>query len=478
MTQRQQAPERRLVPVAGRIPPHDLGAEAAVIAAALLDASVYPLVGDRLPPHRFYSDANRRIWEAIASLSSDGKPTDVVTVAGRLRDAERLAQVGGAAYLAQLVGDVPAVAHVETYADRVVALSRVRELIATCQRVAAEGYGEIGDVQSFIDQAENAVFQIAHTSERREIVSFSQASNESWEHICAASERRGKVEFPTGLDRLDHYLALRRGELTTVAARPAMGKTALVLGAARHLASLGNVVAIFELEMARDQLAARITCSEAGIDLHRVMQGFIRTDEWTPLVQAKNQLAKLPIYVDDTASATMLHVRAGARLAKAKAGRLDLVVVDYLQLMSSLDDRDNASREQEVATNMRGLKRLARELDVPVIVLAQLNRKCEERPDKRPMLSDLRESGAIEQDSDNVLFIYRPQYYQKEKTPEQDRGIAELIVAKQRNGPTGIVRVRFDAHTASFSNLQVVGDEAHDPQERLAFDDTTPEANQ
>jgi replicative DNA helicase len=457
--------------------PHDLGAERALISAAILDADAYALVAG-LPAHRMYSEPHRRIWEAIAELAAAGSRLDVVTIAGKLRDNGRLNQVGGETYLAELLDAVPAVAHVEDYADRVLALGRLRELIAQAQKIAAEGYDVRGDVQAFIDHAENSVFQIAHTEQRREIVSFAHAGKESWQNILAAHERRGKVEFPTGLDRLDHYLALRRGELTTVAARPAMGKTSLVLGAATHLAELGNVVSVFELEMARDQLATRITCARAGIDLHRVMQGFIRTEEWGPLVQAKESLYRLPIWIDDSAGMTLMRVRAGARKTKAKAGRLDLVVVDYLQLMSAIDDRDNASREQEISTNMRGLKRLARELDVPVIVLAQLNRKCEERPDKRPMLSDLRESGAIEQDSDNVLFIYRPEYYQKEKTPPDDRGIAELVISKQRNGPTGVVRVRFDAHTASFANLQVEDDQQGSNQEQFPFNEDTPEAHQ
>jgi replicative DNA helicase len=461
-----------------RAAPHDLDAERALISAALLDADAYALIADRLPSHRFYGEPHRRIWEAIAELAADGKAIDTVTVAGRLRDSGRLAQVGGPAALAELVDAVPAIAHIETYADRVLALGRLRQLIAETQKIAAEGYDVRGDVQAFIDQAENSIFQIAHTEQRREIVSLADAAKESWANILAASENRGKVAFPTGLDRLDHNLALRRDELTTIAARPGMGKTAFVLGVAMHLAELGNVAAIFELEMPREQLATRMACQSAQIDLHRAMQGFIRNDEWSKLVDAKNYLCRLPIFIDDTAGSTLLHVRAGARQTAAKAGRLDLVVIDYLQLMSAIDDRDNASREQEISTTMRGLKRLARELHVPVIVLAQLNRKCEERPDKRPMLSDLRESGAIEQDSDNVLFIYRPEYYQKEKTQPQDRAVAELVIAKQRNGPTGVVRVRFEAQTASFANLQLEEEDGPSPQEQFPFNDETPEACQ
>lgn len=468
----------RLLPVAGRIPPHDLDAEAAVLAAILLERDALDKVLEILRAEHFYAEANRRIYEVAVELSSQGTPIDIVSVAGMLRDRERLAQVGGSAYLAQLVDAVPSVAHIETYAQMVHEKWRVRSLIATCQRVAAEGYGDVGEVQTFIDQAENAIFQLSHTERRQEIAPISEATRESWENVSAAMQRRGKVEFPTGLERVDRKLTARRESLTVLAARPGMGKTGFALGLAIHLANLGLVGAIWSLEMPRADLATRMACQHAELNLDRAMNGFLRRDEEALLASAEDYIARLPLWIDDAPGSTIFHIRAGARRVRAEMGRLDFVIVDYLQLMSTIDDRDSASREQEIATIARGLKRLARELKVPVWALSQLSRKCEERPDKRPMLSDLRESGAIEQDADNVLFLYRPEYYQKEKTPEQDRGVVEIDIAKQRNGPTGRVRARFDGPTISFSNLQIEGDAAPDPQEQFPFTDDTPEASQ
>ncbi len=447
-----------------RLLPFDLDAEAAVLAAALIDVHAYGAIAHKLTPARFYSEANRRIWEAIADLDARGEKIDVVTVAGWLRDRNRLTAVGGSPYLAQLCDATPAVAHVEQHAQRVIGLARLRELISQCSQIRAEAYSAQADPQAFIDGAEQAMYRIAHTDDSRDAVPLGQAATESWEQIVRASNRRGAPELPTGLNRLDNLLALQRQECTTVAARPGMGKTSFVLNIAANLAQRGEPCIVFELEMPREQLATRMACSRAGIDLRRARQGHVHRDEWAALTEATDFLTRLPIWIDDTSGPSALHIRASARAIKARRG-LSLVVVDYLQLMSGIDDRDRESREQEISTNMRAMKRLARELDVCVIVLSQLNREVEKRPDKRPMLSDLRDSGAIEQDSDNVLFIYRPEYYEKEKTREEDRGVAELILAKQRNGPTGTVRVAFDPPTVTFSNI-----EHPEPEPQESFD--------
>lgn len=450
--------------------PHDLDAEAAVLSASLLAQDAYVSIAHKLTPGRFYAEAHRRIWEAIVDLDRRGQKVDVVEVAGWLRDRNRLNQVGGPAYLAQIVDATPAIEHIEQHADRLVGLARLREVIAECSRLRAEAFNAT-DAQEFIDSAEQTLYRIAHTDDERESVEMAQAARESWEHIKRASDRRGLPEFPTGLARLDALLSLQRQECTTIAARPGMGKTAFAVGIAVALAEQGERVAIYELEMPRDQLATRAVCARAGVDLQRVRRGFVHRDEWSQLIEAHDHLGRLPISIDDTCGPSVLHIRADARAKKAKHGSLTLVVVDYLQLMSRLDDRDRDSREQEISTNIRALKRLARELDVIVIVLSQLNREVERRPDKRPMLSDLRDSGAIEQDSDNVVFLYRPEYYDKAKTRPEDVGIAEIIVAKQRNGPTGTVRVEFEAPTATFSNIDMP---EPDTQESFGWPEENP----
>ena len=444
-----------------RVAPHDLDAEAAILSAALLDPDVYPLVADRLTAELFYAESNRRIWEVIDSLARADQSVDIVTVAGRLRDTGRLAQVGGSAYLAQLVDAVPAVAHIENYAARVVGLARLREIQLVCRKIAAEAYDAGEDVDAFLDRAEASVYQAAHVSEKREAVPLATANEEAWQQLLKASERRGVPAMPLGLTALDEVFELRPEELTVIAGRPGMGKTSFVLDLARALAERDNGVFFQELEMPRAQLAIRMQCGRAEIDLSRALKGLLYDEEWQLLIEARAYLDKLPILIDDTPSATALHVRAAARKHMAQHpgenGRdrrgVSVVIVDYLQLMSSLADLDAASREQEVSRNMRALKLLSRELHIAVIAVAALSREVERRPDKRPQMNDLRESGAIEQDADNILFLYRPQYYLRDKTPEEDRGVCEIIIAKQRNGPTPIVRVRFRAESATFKDL-------------------------
>jgi replicative DNA helicase len=473
-------------PVQGRVPPHDLDAEAAVLSAILLERDALDKVLETLKPEQFYSEANRRIYEAAVELSSKGTPIDIVSVAGVLRDRERLAQVGGSAYLAQLVDSVPSVAHVDSYARRVKEKWRVRQLIATCQRVAAEGYGDVGEVQEFIDGAEQAVYEIARTPEASSVQRIEPIIRSVFEQITELARRGERITgVPTGFERLDAKTAgLHDGELTIVAARPGMGKTSFVLNVAVNVASPKTIaeagmdagmddlgageareepglgVAVFSLEMPREQLASRMVCSEGRVDVGKMRQGFLQDRDWNNLTQAASFLYRLPIWIDDTPSLGVLELRAKVRRLQAEydraapdggiGRRIGLVVVDYLQLMSG--SQYVASREQEISEISRGLKRLSKELRVPVIALSQLNRAVETRgtKDKRPQLSDLRESGAIEQDADNIIFIYRDDYYEAES---EQRGIAELIVAKQRNGPTGRVKVRFESAYTRFDNL-------------------------
>lgn len=430
-----------------RIPPHDLDAEAAVLSAILLEPAAIDRT-DELKPEHFYSEANRRIHEAAMALATKGQPVDIVSIAGELRDRERLAQVGGSTYLAQLVDSVPSVANVDTYARRVTEKWRVRQLIATCQRLAAEAYGDVGSVQEFIDGAERAVYEIARGEDRRDFARVDTVLREAYEQTCQAADRRGQVEMPTGLVKLDEKIGgLSRGRLTVVAGRPGLGKTSLAASVAEFVARYCGPVLFLSLEMKRWQIATRLACGRAGVSVFKAIHGLLTDEEHTRYAAAINELSDLPLWIDDVPELTVMKVRSKARRASAVAcAPLALIVIDYLQLMHERAD----TREREVALITKGCKRLAKELDCAVLLLSQLNRAVEKEKDKRPRLSDLRESGAIEQDSDDVIFIYRDEMYDDET---QDKGVAELIVAKQRNGPTGTVRVGFDGVSTNFYNL-------------------------
>ncbi|WP_437904165.1 replicative DNA helicase [Sorangium sp. So ce327] len=484
MERRGQRPQRIEPPiVAGRVPPHDLDAEAAVLSAILLHRDALDRVLEILKADHFYSEANSRVYEAAQELAAAGTPIDIVSVASWLRDRERLAQVGGAAYLAQLADATPAVAHVAAHARVVYEKWRVRQLIATCQRVAAEGYGDVGVVQEFIDGAEQAVYQLARTPQGTATQPIAQVLKAAFEQITAAAERGDRITgISTGYEKLDAKTAgLHDGDLSIIAARPGMGKTSFVLNLAVNVASPRTVsspgpdqsghgverhdpgfgAAVFSLEMPREQLATRMVCSEGRVDVGKLRQGFLQPDDWRRLTEAASFLSTLPIWIDDTPAISLLELRAKVRRIQAEydrppsdgssGRRIGLIVIDYLQLMKGRDGV--SSREQEISEISRGLKQLAKELKVAVIALSQLNRAVETRTtkDKRPQLSDLRESGAIEQDADNIMFIYRDEYYNPETT--NHKGIAEIIVAKQRNGPTGKVLTRFTASCTRFDNL-------------------------
>jgi replicative DNA helicase len=465
--------------VEGRVPPHDLDAEGAVISAVMVDPGALDKVNEFLKPEHFYSEAHRRIFEACVELSSTGRPVDVVQVATWLRDRERLAQVGGMAYLTEVLNTAPAVANVGAYGKTIHEKWRVRQLILTCQRVTSQGYAGYGEAQTFIDGAEQAVYDIARTRESSSVYMLRDVMRETFKKIEKANARGRRITgIATGFDRYDRMTSgLHDGELTIVAARPGMGKTSLVLNMAANVASPqqlesahdpnerweepGYGVVVFSLEMPREQIVNRMLCSEAKVDVSRVRTGMLTPSDWSKLTQAASHLGSLSIWVDDTPALGLLELRSKVRRLQAEYDRIDeatgdkkqrigLVMVDYLQLMRG---RENASsREQEISEISRGLKQLAKELSLPVIALSQLNRAVETRGEKskRPQLSDLRESGAIEQDADNICFIYRDEYYNKETA---DRNVAELIVAKQRNGPIDTVRVRWDAQYTRFDNL-------------------------
>ena len=471
----------QLGPSGGRVPPNDLDAEAAVLSAVLLDADAFDRVQEVLGSEHFYSDANRRIYEAVLDLKSlTGQPVDIVSVSGWLRDRNRLAQVGGTPYLAQLADATPAIAHVENHARIIREKWRLRQLISTCQRVTAEGYAGCEDVQSFIDSAEQAVFDIARVPAHSTMVSAKDAIHRAFNILTETKNRGGGVTgIETGFRELDKMCSgLHPGDLYIVAGRPGMGKTSFVLNLAVNIASPrgshrdspgdfeapveepGHGVLFCSLEMPREQLAARLLAAEARVDMAGIRSAQLQREDWSKLTSAAAELSKIPLWIDDTPALTLLDLRAKIRRLQAEIGRgdahvparkLGLVAIDYLQLMQGR--RDAGSREQEISELSRGLKQLAKEMSVPVIALSQLNRAVETRntKDKRPQLSDLRESGAIEQDADAIMFIYRDFYYFKENADK--RHIAEIIVAKQRNGPTGSFETRFTEAYTRFDNL-------------------------
>jgi replicative DNA helicase len=474
---RAQAVENPPV-IEGRVPPHDLEAEAAVLSACMLDPSAMDKITD-LKPDYFYSEAHRRIFEACFELKQSGHPVDVLQVQSYLKDRQRLAQVGGAGYLTEILDAAPVVANVGAYGRTIHEKFRIRQVILACQRVSAQGYVDYGEPQAFIDGAEQAIYNIARTSAKQSVEKLLDVMKKSFKRLNDAVARGDRITgVPTGFDRYDKLTSgLHEGDLSIIAARPGMGKTSFVLNIAANVASPkgrevdgdpnqrweegGVGCVVFSLEMPREQLANRMVCAEARVDVSKMRTGYLSPQDWSKLTQAASFLGSLPIWIDDSPGLSIIELRAKVRRLQAefdtrdeegrKIKKIGCVIIDYLQLMKGRDGV--ASREQEISEISRGLKGLAKELEVPVIALSQLNRAVETRSEKskRPLISDLRESGAIEQDADNIVFIYRDDYYNREDSAEPN--IAELIIAKQRNGPTGTAKVRFDRQWTRFDNL-------------------------
>ena len=445
---------RELRPLEGRVPPAALDAEGAVLSAILLSADAFDTIQDILKPEHFYADANRHVFSALSELRSQGQPADGVTVANRLKSNGRLDQVGGSPYLAVLTNLTPSVANVEAHALLVRDKWELRRMIAVCQKVAAEGYGEIPDVQAFKDRAEHALFSLTSGTSKNDNAGMQTVVEETLKEIEFAASIDGVVGVATGISEWDHKTTgMRGGEVHVLAGRPGMGKTALALDIAINAARDSFGVQVFSLEMQRRALGMRMLASAAEINLLDVRGGKITPNDLSVLKEAALDIATLPIYISDKSAPTVLSMRAIARRKDAELRRegqkLGLIVVDYVQLAQGME-RDQG-REREVASLMAGLKHMARDFDVPVLVISQLNRSLEARPDKRPLLSDLRESGSIEQDADVVVFVYRDEYYSKEKCKAPGR--AELIIAKQRNGPLCTIEVGFDAEHAHFYEL-------------------------
>jgi replicative DNA helicase len=437
----------------GKVPPNDLEAERAVLGSILLDNVAFANVEGILAASDFYHPAHGVLYEAMQAIAGRREPVDVVTLAAELRARERLNTVGGAQYLGELTDTIPTVAHVESHARIVADLAGVRKMIEVAHEIIGRGYGERGNAEAFLDYAASKVFEVAQKRAKSTLVPLDQVILEAFErleHTLNHGARTSGTE--TGFRDLDALTAgMHGGQLIIIAARPAMGKTSLVLNLAMNAAvSSMKPVLVFSLEMPRIELANRLMCAEARVDQSRLRTNLLTQDEVTALTSAANKLHALPMYIDDSGDLTLLELRSKARRIKNDRD-MSLIIIDYLQLMKASRDKME-SREREISEISRGLKALAKELDVPIIALSQLNRACETRPgkDKRPMLADLRESGAIEQDADVVMFIYRDEVYNRDT---DDKGIAELIIAKQRNGPTDTVRLRFIRELTKFENL-------------------------
>jgi len=434
-----------------RSAPHSPEAEMSVLGAMLLDASVAPRVVERVDGSCFFHPAHRRIFEAIVGLADAGQPVDLVTLTEALKAAGSLEAVGGAAYLTTLINYLPTTAHLDSYLTIVAEKAVVRSLISSATAIVTSCYQEGGDTGGLLDEAERVIFGITQRRVKGEIRPMKELVKEAMERVELMQQAGGLLTgVPTGFKDLDNITCgLHPSDLIVLAGRPSMGKTALALTIAEHAALKDTkdkkAVGIFSLEMSREQLVFRMLCSRARVNAQNLRRGFLGQKDHAKLVQAASHLAEAPIYIDDTPAQSTLDIRARARSLKAKFD-VQLLVIDYLQLIVSPIHRPD-SRQQEVSDISRALKSLARELKIPVLVLSQLNRAVESRNDKRPVLADLRESGAIEQDADLVLLIMRPAAYPDLLDGAEDKGalrnLVYVNVAKQRNGPTGEHKLTF-----------------------------------
>ncbi|MFP4226134.1 MAG: replicative DNA helicase [Desulfobacterales bacterium] len=430
-----------------KLPPHNLDAEESLISAILLDNNTLLEILDILSPPDFYKSAHQIIFEGITELFNRGEPIDLVTLADHIQGKNQLESIGGAVYLAKLVDEAPVPSNAKNYAVIIREKAALRRLITAANKITTSCFDYSISAEDVIDFAEKTIFEIAENKSKQSIFPISKIIESN---IDILEARRGNKSIfsgvPTGYRKIDTLTSgFQRSDLIILAARPGMGKTALALNLARNAAVDGETpVAFFSLEMSKEQLSMRLLCAEARLDSTRLRDGFFSDDEWLKLIHGADTLSSASIFIDDSPELTPIEIKTkGRRLKREK--NIGLIIIDYMQLMKPGSSKER--RELEISEMSRSLKGLAKELDIPIIALSQLNRRLEDRHDKRPQLSDLRESGALEQDADLVMFIYRDEIYNKEET-NPNKGIAEVHLAKQRNGPVGVSYLAFlDAYT-------------------------------
>lgn len=443
-----------------RIPPHSIEAEQSVLGGLLLDNAAFDKIADLVGENDFYRDEHKRIYRQIRKLLEQSKPVDVITVAESLDLAGQGSETGGLAYLGELAANTPSAANIRRYAEIVRERAILRQLVTAGDEIAGSAFNPLGrDPKQLLDEAEAKVFAIAEGGFRHQtgFQHINPLLTQVVERIQELHDRDNPSDItgvPTGYHDLDSKTSgLQPGDLLIVAGRPSMGKTSFALNMAEHVAiEVGLPVAVFSMEMGGAQLAMRMLSSVGRLDAHRVRTGRLNDDEWSRLTFALGKMHEAPLYIDETPALNPIDLRARARRLHRQCGKLGLIVIDYLQLMSSAGQGEN--RATEISEISRSLKSLAKELNVPVMALSQLNRSLEQRPNKRPVMSDLRESGAIEQDADVIMFIYRDEVYNPD-TP--DKGSAEIIIGKQRNGPIGMVRLTFLGEYTRFENFANTG---------------------
>ncbi|MBP6342549.1 MAG: replicative DNA helicase [Candidatus Omnitrophica bacterium] len=439
-----------------RVPPQNTEAERAVLGAMMIDDEAIGVAIEHIDSSYFYETSHQKIFSAIIDLYSNRKNVDFITLSDQLKTQGLMDAVGGASYLSRLVDQVPSAANIRHYANIVKEKGVQRKLIKNATEIISRSYEKGVNVEELVDSAEQLIFEIATARQKQEAAHIKDILKETMEVIDNLYRKKQSVTgVPTGFSKFDEMTSgLQKSDLIIVAARPSMGKSAFAASIAEHAAIDQKIpVAFFSLEMSKESLVQRMLCSQAGVDAHRVRTGFLSPSEWPMLTKAASKLSNVPFFIDDTPAISVLELRAKARRLKA-SHNIQLLVLDYLQLMRGSSRSE--SRQQEISEISRSLKALARELQLPIIAISQLSRAVESRTDHRPQLSDLRESGAIEQDADVVVLLMREEYY----TPtDENRGIADIIIAKQRNGPVGTVKLKFFKEFVKFANLETAHQE-------------------
>lgn len=445
------------------VPPHSYEAEGAVLGSILIDPEALFKIADKLTPDDFYKQAHGDIYEAMTHLFSEHEPVDMLSLANRLKEKGQLERIGGQTYLAQIAESVPTASHVAHYSNIVQKNATLRRLISASQEITKLSFDTEAEVDTLLDQAEQRLFSVSQKHLKQNFVPMRAILNEAFDRIDELHKEKGKLRgAPTGFKALDDILSgLQPSDLVILAARPSVGKTALALDIVRNVALKDKKpVAIFSLEMAKEQLVDRMICAEANVDLWKMRTGKLSDrpgdDDFPRIGHALGVLSEAPIYIDDSATTNIMEMRTKVRRLQKEKGQLGLLVIDYLQLMDSQTKIEN--RVQEISMISRSLKSIARELNVPVLALSQLARAVELQKPAIPRLAHLRESGSIEQDADIVMFIYRKaadKNYRPEDIPPEEKHIAELHIAKHRNGPTGMVKLFFDGDRAHFKNLDI-----------------------